>query len=434
MAANRDRWMCDMLDQIVSEFPEHTPRPRGAPKALDGISVVDFSHFIAGPLATMMLADMGADVIKIEAPGRGDDLRRYPPVHADLKYGAPFLWTNRNKRSVALDLKSDEGRRVARRLIAGADVVMENFRPGTMERLGLGAKELMAEFPRLIWGAASGYGSDGPYRDRPGQDLLIQAASGLAAATGRADGPPVAVGSVVIDHHAAALYAMGIVAALFARERTGKGRLVEISLLQAAIDLQGESITAWVNGAHHDAPRGPAGIASWFSPGSYGIHATSDGYVALSLSPLTALAAALELPALGEFSPDESFSRREEINMLVADAMRTRPTAEWQSRFEASKVWYSVVEDYDSLLANPQLRHLGAFETLEGAGGEMVTLLKHPVRYDGKIPEVRLVPQELGAQTREVLAEAGFDAAEIAGLEARNIVRAQAGTETEEQS
>jgi crotonobetainyl-CoA:carnitine CoA-transferase CaiB-like acyl-CoA transferase len=401
---------------------------------LPGVRVISFNHFLNGPVAAQILADLGADVIAVE-PVEGAFHRNWAVANRFVGgQSVNLLTSGRNKRSLALDLKSEAGREIARRLIASADVVMENFRPGTMERLGLGHEALMAEFPRLIFAAASGYGSDGPYRDRPGQDLLIQAVSGLAAHTGRSDGPPVAVGSVVIDHHAAAFYAMGIVAALFARERTGKGRLVEVSLLQAALDLQGESITAWVNGARTEHPRAPAGIAAWFSPGPYGIHATADGHLALSLSPLKNLAGALDAPALAAFTTDETFARREEIALLVADALKARPTAEWLPRLDGAQVWYAEVQDYDALMNDPQIEHLGAFETLEGAGGEPVTLLKHPVRYDGKLPEVRLPPQELGAQTREILREAGFADAEIADLESRNIVRAPAPAKAESRS
>ena len=390
---------------------------------LAGVRVLSFNHFLSGPVAAQILADLGADVIAVEPP-EGAFHRNWAVANRFVGgQSVNLLTSGRNKRSLALDLKSPEGQAVIRRLIARADVVMENFRPGTMERLGLGHAALRAEFPRLIYAAASGYGPDGPYRDRPGQDLLIQAAAGLAAHTGRQDGPPVAVGSVVIDHHTAAFYAMGIVAALFAREKTGQGRLVEVNLLQAALDLQGESITAWVNGACTASPRPPAGLAAWFSPGPYGIHATADGHVALSLSPLQNLATCLDKPEVADFSADETFTRREEITNLVAAAMRTRPTADWLPRLDAARVWYAVVQDYDALMDDPQLRHLGAFETLRGVGGADITLLKHPVRYDGALPEVRLPPQELGAQTRDILAEAGFDAAEIDGLEARGVVR-----------
>ena len=393
-------------------------------KLLSGVKVVSFNHFLSGPVAAQILADLGADVIAVEPPEGA--------FHRNWAVGNQFvggqsvnlLTSGRNKRSLALDLKSEDGRRVALRLIAGSDVVMENFRPGTMERLGLGATALRAELPRLIYAAATGYGPSGPYRDRPGQDLLIQALSGLAAHTGRADGPPTAVGAVIIDHHAAVLYALGIVAALFERERTGQGRLVEVNLFQAAVDLQGESITAWLNGAGDGSPRGPAGIASWFSPGPYGVHATGDGHVALSLSPLAALAEALERPELASFGADESFSRREEITRIVAEALPARTTEAWAPRFEAAKVWWAPVASYDDLRDDPQLAHMNAFETIKGAGGVRVTLLKHPVHYDGATPPVRFPPQPLGAQTRDVLAEAGFSPSEIADLEASGVVLA----------
>ena len=188
------------------------------------------------------------------------------------------LTTGRNKRNIAVDMKKEAGKDLIGHLISSSDVVMENFRPGTMSRLGFDPDELLAKYPRLIYATVTGYGSDGPFAHRPGQDLLLQSMSGLAAHTGRADGPPVPVGSVVIDHHAAVLCVTGIlfgtVRSYRHRQRAGR---VDVSLLQAAIDLQGESIGAWLNGAPHAASRGAEGTAAWFSPGGYGIHATTDG-------------------------------------------------------------------------------------------------------------------------------------------------------------
>ncbi len=209
---------------------------------LAGLRVVSFNHFLAGPVAAQILGDLGADVIAVE-PIEGAFQRKWAVAnHFVDGQSVNLLATARNKRSIAVDLKSEDGRDVVRRLLKDADVLMENFRPGTMARLGLGHEQLRADNPRLIYAAATGFGADGPSRDRPGQDLLLQALSGLAARTGRADGPPTAVGAVIVDHHAAAIYAMSILAALFARNRTGKGSLVEVNLLQAALDLQVEII------------------------------------------------------------------------------------------------------------------------------------------------------------------------------------------------
>ncbi len=392
---------------------------------LDGVRIVSLNHFLAGPAAAQLLGDMGADVIAVE-PTSGAFQRGWAVAGRFVDgQSVNFLCTGRNKRSLAVDLKSDEGRAVVERLIAGADVVMENFRPGAMARLGFDPERLLADHPRLIYAAASGFGADGPYKDRPGQDLLLQAMSGLAAHTGPAEGPPVAVGSVVIDHHAASLYAMAISAALYSRERTGKGVRIDVSLLQAAIDLQGESIAAWMNGAAHEGPRGPGGVAAWFSAGGYGIHQTSDGAIAISMAPPKALGDALGIHALSAFEDADALPRRTEITALVRKKVATMPTAHWTATLDASGIWNAKVEDYDDLRNNPQLQHLGAFTEMPGATGTPITMVSHPVRYDGKAPEVRLVPQPLGAQTRQILAEAGYGAGEIEALLAAGAVKAE---------
>lgn len=392
---------------------------------LNGVKILSFNHFLAGPLAAQTLADLGADVIAVE-PIDGAFQRNWAVANRFVEGDSVnHLATGRNKRSIAVDLKNPEGVAAIRKLVETADVVMENFRPGTMDKLGLGYEALKAINPRLIYAVATGFGTDGPYRNRPGQDLLLQAMSGLAARTGRADGAPTAVGAVIVDQHAASLYAMAILAALFAKSRTGEGRLVEVNLYQAAIDLQVEPLTAWLNGATSATSRGPGGIASWFSPGPYGIHATADGYLAVSMAAPQALGLAMGIAALQDFTEADSFARREQITVIVAEKLKEKTTAEWLPLLDAGKIWHAPVQDYEDLQVDPQLTHMGAFKTVEGAHGVPVTMVMHPARYDGKSPDVRLVPQPLGAQTRDVLAEAGFDASEIDALVASGAVGAK---------
>src|SRR5437763_12077627 len=228
-----------MLDNIEAEFPAHAPRPADAPKAVEGIRVVAFTHVIAGPLATMILADMGAEIIKIEAPGRGDDLRRYPPLHPDLMHGAPFLWTNRNKRSVAIDLKSPEGLQVVREIIANADVVVENFSTGVMERLGLDYASCRKLKREIIYCSVSAYGRDGAFADRLGFDPIAQVESGFVSMNGYADREGVRALSPVMDISTAMMASNAILGALVARERTGRGQAVELSLFDSAVLMTG---------------------------------------------------------------------------------------------------------------------------------------------------------------------------------------------------
>jgi crotonobetainyl-CoA:carnitine CoA-transferase CaiB-like acyl-CoA transferase len=214
---------------------------------LQGIRIISFNHFLLGPMGIQALADVGADVIAVETP-EGAWQRHWSS--GDIWHdgqGMVHMCTNRNKRSVALDLKSSKGKEIALKLIDGADVVAENFRPGVMDKLGFGYDALRRRKPSLVYASASGYGPEGPYAQRPGQDLLAQALFGIMVITGPQTTGPRPVGVSAIDHHGAALFAMGILAALLRRERTGKGCRVDASLMQAALDLQAESLVAWLN-------------------------------------------------------------------------------------------------------------------------------------------------------------------------------------------
>jgi crotonobetainyl-CoA:carnitine CoA-transferase CaiB-like acyl-CoA transferase len=320
-------------------------------------------------------------------------------------------------------LRTPEGIEVARKLIAQADVLAENFRPGVMDRLGLGSEEVMRVNPKIVYASASGYGPDGPYRDKPGQDLLVQALSGLAAVTGRAPDGARAIGVSAVDHHGASLLAVGILAALNKAGRTGRGCRVDVSLLAAALDLQTESLTAYLNSPEPTSVRQPGNVSGWCMQGPYGIYPARDGAIAISLCTNAELGEALEVPALSAIRDDENFERRREISDLTEQGTRKFTLEELKARLAARHVWHMAVNDYEGVAADPQVQHNRHIIDIDSAASDSkLKLLSHPIRYDGEAPDVRLAPQPLGAQSRDILAELGYTEAEIESYVARDII------------
>jgi crotonobetainyl-CoA:carnitine CoA-transferase CaiB-like acyl-CoA transferase len=403
------------------ELPLASPRKRKINQKimvdlLKGVRVLSFNHFLMGPVGVQFLADIGADVIAIE-PLEGAFQRKWGGANKRVDGQSMLLLTgNRNKRSLTLDLKKPEAVAVAKKLIATSDVIAENFRPGVLDKLGLGYEDARKIKPDIIFAAASGFGADGPYVNRPGQDLLIQALSGLAMITGSRIHGPRAVGVSAIDHHGAALYAAGILAALLRKERTGQGCRVDVSLLSAALDLQMESFTCYLNGPRPDDVRQPSPIAGWYYGAPYGIYPTQDGHVAISLGSLDLLWDALGVAADQRVPDEEAYPRRDEASAAIAANLAELTTAETIGVLEARGVWHARVNNYADVVVDPQVVHNRSFQTIDGATGTPITLVSHPVRYDGEVPEVCLPPQKLGAQSDEILRELGYDAQQVKDL------------------
>ncbi|MBU9731537.1 CaiB/BaiF CoA transferase family protein [Klebsiella variicola] len=392
---------------------------------LEGVRIISLCHWLQGPAGAQYLADMGAEVIKVEPIG-GAHERRWSGANVFVNEVSGFyLCANKNKQSICLDLKSAEGRDTLLRLIASADVLMENFRPGTLDRLGLSYETLKEVKPDLIYASASGYGADGPYAKLPGQDLLIQARTGLIAATaGQKPGVlPAAAGCAVIDQHGAALFALGILGALVHKQKTGEGTRVESSLFSAAIDLQQEAITNYFNGDKTPEvyDRDPH-LATWFHEGPYGIYETSDHrFIAMSLNPLALIEKAIGPSELATDGTLDAYANRDAIAADVARRIAKFTFSELQSALDEHKVWYAPVNNYSELATDPQAIHNQAFQKKHVSGKEAV-LVSHPNRYNGQVLGIRHIAEHPGVDTPNVLKSSGFTDEEIASLLEKGVV------------
>lgn len=375
---------------------------------LSGVRVLSFTQFLLGPSGVQFLADLGADVIKVEPPGGTLWERNWSGANLYLNgVSAFYLAAHRNQRSLTLDLKHPEGRDVARRLVERADVLVQNFRPGVMTRLGLDWEQARGINPRLIYVSASGYGEASPYRDRPGQDLLMQAVSGLASISGRAGQPPTPVGTAAVDQHGASLLAVGVLAALLERARTGRGLHVEVNMLRAALDLQLEIATYVLNGARLE--KSPTPLATTFHPPPYGVYETSDGYLALSMSPLAALRDALDLPALEPYTAVRwPFEAREAVARLLEPVIRTRTTAEWVAHLVPRGIWAAAVVTLAETFADPAVQAAEPVEEIDHPVAGRVRLLRFPLELSSGRATIRRPPPMPGEHTEEILRQCGY--------------------------
>lgn len=364
------------------------------PLPLEGLRVLDFSQFLAGPYAALKLADMGADVVKVERVGTGD-LSRHLYL-TDTRIGGEstiFHAINRNKRSVAVDMKSDSDRAAIRDLVRGADVVLQNFRPGVMDRLGFGYDAVRAINPKVVYGSVTGYGTEGPWVDLPGQDLLAQARSGMMWLTGGADDGPVAVGLPIGDVLAGAALAHGVLAMLFRRERHGIGGLVETSLIEVLADLQFELLTTWLNDGGRMPQRSGQNPAHAYLAAPYGIYATADGHVAIAMGKLDILAGITGLDS--QTATLDPFAARDRIKAGLAAALATKPTAEWMEAFIAADIWAAPVMDWRELVATGMMDTLDMLQTVE-RGEVRLRTTRLPIKFDGQRPGARRAAPALG--------------------------------------
>ncbi|HKE82602.1 MAG TPA: CoA transferase [Vicinamibacterales bacterium] len=390
----------------------------GAGGPLAGVTVLDLTRVLSGPYCTMFLGDMGARVIKVEHPGRGDDTRAWGPpfVKGESAY---FLGTNRNKESVTLDFKEARGRRVFERLVDRADVLVENFRPGTMARAGLGYDALGSRWPRLIYASISGFGQTGPRRHQPGYDAVIQAEGGLMSITGAADGPPFRLGVAIADMVAGLLAAQGILLALFARDRTGHGQHIDISMLDGVVSLltYHASMHLVAKTVSQRVGNGHATIAP------YDTFAAADGDFFLAVGndeQFKRFCAAAGLPDLVDdprFATNPArVEHREALAARLEPVLRTRPRVEWIPLLTEAGVPCGDVRAVAETLADKQLLARQMIESVEHATIGVMKVLGVPIKLSDTPGSVRTAPPTLGQHTTAVLTELGLPASEIDDL------------------
>jgi CoA:oxalate CoA-transferase len=401
--------------QVVSKLsdltPEQTirnqkPETRNE-KPLTGLLVVDFSQFLSGPSAALRLADLGARVIKVERPETGDICRHLYTSNVIMNgESSVFHAINRNKESFAVDLKNEDDKAQVWELIRRADVVMHNYRPGVMERLGFDYASVKAQNSNVVYGEISGYGPEGPWRDKPGQDLLLQSVSGLTWLSGNADAGPVPMGLSIVDMLAGAHLAQGLLACLVRRSVSGEGGLVQVSMLESAFDFQFETITTFFNDGGALPQRTAHNNAHAYLGAPYGIYQTSNGFLALSMGSIPVLGRLLGCePLLHYLEPAQAFTQRDEIKATLAAHLRTDTTEAWLAILEPADIWCANVLSWDKLLDHEGFAALNMVQEVTMSDGYSYRTTRCPIRFDGELLTSPLGSPQLGQDNAAILAE-----------------------------
>jgi CoA:oxalate CoA-transferase len=376
---------------------------------LDGLTVLDMSQFLSGPFAALRLGDLGARVIKIERPDGGDLCRRL--YLTDTEIGGEstlFHAINRGKLGFAADFKNPTDVAAVKVLIAKADVVVQNFRPGVIERLGLDYASAKTINSGIVYASITGYGEDGPWATLPGQDLLAQARTGIMWLNGDHDQGPVPFGLAIADLLAGNAIVQGVLAALLRRARTGEGAHIETSLLEALVDFQFEVLTTYMNDGGRTPARSRFRNAHAYLAAPYGVYQTSDGWIAIAMTPLDKLAKAIDLPAIAGLPPSAAFERRDEIKHAIADHLAGETTASWLARMQPADLWCAEVLDWPALFANEAFRRMDMLQTLTGTDGHEVRTTRSPIRIDGQRERCLSAAPRIGEHTDALRAEMGL--------------------------
>lgn len=380
------------------------------PLPLEGVLVLEFAQFLSAPLCGLRLADLGARVIKIERAGAGDLGRQL--YLSDTNPGGVnthFQAINRNKESFAVDLKDEADKARVRCLIGSADVLIQNFRPGVFDRLGFSYERVSKINPRIVYGAITGYGTVGPWSEFPGQDLLAQARSGVMWLNGHDTGAPVPIGLSVADMLAGHNLAESVLASLVRCARTGKGARVETSLLESLLDFQFEVLTTHLNDGRRKPERAQRNGAHAYLPAPYGVYATSDGHIAIAMTPVDGLMKLLGMPQSPQFAESETaFARRQEIIDLFADRLREHTVRHWLGILQPHDIWCAEVCDWETLMASDAFGALDMIQAIR-MGEDTVHALRTPIRVDGQVLKSPRPAPQIGEHNARIVEEFGLE-------------------------